>query len=74
MLIKQSADHLRQNNMTYWQHLCFAAGHGVRCIWAGFLLVIHSIAPCFFPQTGSFLVHKLSRDFSDHILRRLKDE
>lgn len=66
MLIKKSVEHLDQNNMGYWEHLRFAASHGIRCIKAGVLLIVHSIMPALFPKTGSILVNKLNRDFTEH--------
>jgi len=66
MLIKNCKDHLKQNSMGYFQHLKFAASHGIRCIKAGFLLIIHSVIPALFPKTGSILVNKLNKDFTEH--------
>ena len=66
MIIKKSVEHLDQNNMGYWEHLRFAASHGIRCIKAGILLIVHSIMPALFPKTGSILVNKLNRDFTEH--------
>jgi len=66
MLIKNSKDHLKQNNMGYFQHLKFAASHGIRCIKAGLLLIIHSVIPALFPKTGSILVNQLNKDFTEH--------
>lgn len=66
MVIKKSIEHLTHNNMGYWQHLKFASFHGIRCIKAGILLIVHSIIPAFFPKTGSTLVNKLNKDFTEH--------
>ena len=66
MIIKKSVEHLDQNNMGYWEHLRFAASHGIRCIKAGVLLILHSIIPALFPRTGSILVNKLNKDFTEH--------
>jgi hypothetical protein len=66
MLIKKSLDHLKDNNMTYYQHLIFASNHGIRCMMAGLLLVCHSIIPALFPKTGSKLVNRLNKSFIDH--------
>ena len=66
MVFKKSVEHLKENNMGYWEHLLFASGHGIRCIKAGILLIIHSIIPAFFPKTGSILVNKLNKSFTDH--------
>jgi len=66
MFIKKSVDHLNDNNMGYWEHLRFAFSHGIRCIKAGVLLILHSIIPALFPKTGSILVNKLNKDFTEH--------
>jgi len=52
--------------MTYVEHLKFAFFHGLRCLKAGVLLIIHSIIPALFPKTGSKLVNKLNKDFTEH--------
>lgn len=69
MLVQKSLDHLKENKMTYIEHLLFASGHGIRCIAAGLLLIIHSIIPAVFPKVGSKLVFKLNKSFTDHILK-----
>ena len=66
MFIKKSIEHLHQNNMSYWNHLRFASFNGARCIKAGVLLILHSIIPALFPRTGSLLVNKLNKDFTEH--------
>lgn len=66
MIFKKSLEHLEQNNMSYTGHFMFAFGHGLRCIKAGTFLIIHSIAPCFFPMAGSKLVSRLNKSFTDH--------
>ena len=66
MLIKKSKEHLKDNNMGYWEHLKFASGHGARCIKAGFLLILHSLVPALFPKTGSVLVNELNKSFTEH--------
>jgi len=64
MKIKQRwIDHLKDNNMTYLQHMKFAIFHGACCVLAGFCLVVHSILPCFFATAGSDLVTKLDKSF-----------
>lgn len=67
MLIKKSIEHLDANHMTYWQHFLFACSHGIRCIKAGALLIVHGIVPGLFPKTGSTLVKKLNKSFTDHL-------
>lgn len=66
MVIKKSVEHLQENNMGYWDHLKFASGHGIRCIKAGVLLMLHSLIPALFPKTGSVLVNELNKSFTDH--------
>jgi hypothetical protein len=65
-MIKKSIKHLQENNMSYTGHFIFAFGHGLRCIKAGIFLIIHSIIPAFFPMSGSKLVFRLSKSFTDH--------
>jgi hypothetical protein len=60
---KKWNNHLKENNMTYIEHLIFALYYGLCCLLAGFYLIVHSIFPCFFPTTGSDLVNKLSKRF-----------
>lgn len=65
-LQKRWSDHLKKNNMTYRDHWWFAVSHGLLCIIAGVMLVIHSLFPCFFEQAGSRLVRKLRISFDKH--------
>ena len=55
--------HLRENRMTYVEHLIFALFYGCCCLLAGLFLIVHSVLPCFFPTAGSDLVNKLSKRF-----------
>jgi len=66
MIIEKSLTHLKDNNMGYWKHFKFASFHGLRCIKAGVLLMLHAIVPAFFPKTGSILVNQLNKDFTEH--------
>lgn len=65
-MIKSSIKHLRQNHMTYVQHFIFACGHGIGCLLAGLCLICHAMIPALFPTTGSVLVQKLNKSFTDH--------
>jgi hypothetical protein len=58
-MIKQIRQHLQENNMTYWQHLKFAASYGFTCVVAGLLLIFHSLLPCFFQTSGRDLLRTL---------------
>jgi len=55
--------HLKENNMTYFQHLVFAFFYGSCCLLAGLYLIIHSVLPCFFATVGSDLVTRLNLIF-----------
>lgn len=59
-------NHLSTNNMTYREHWKFAVCHGVLCLEAGFLLIIHGFLPCFFEKAGTLLVRKLNKSFDRH--------
>lgn len=65
MLIKKSIEHLKHNNMSYLEHFKFASSYGIVCIKAGILLIIHSIIPALFTKTGSILVNKLNKHFTE---------
>lgn len=45
--------------------MIFATTYGFLSIVAGCLLIIHSILPCFFQYSGSSLLKKLSKGFSN---------
>lgn len=70
-LYQRAVEHLRENKMTYREHLRFAGGHGLRCLKAAGYLVVHAIAPCWFRRAGSQLVERMEQDFVDH--RRGRD-
>ena len=69
-MITRSRDHLRRNGMTYPSHMRFAASHGALCLRAGIMLMIHSLAPCWFERAGSNLVRRLQKSFDRHELER----
>jgi len=58
-------EHLKENNMTYWQHLKFATCHGFCCIRAGVYLCIHGLLPCFRRRAGTKLVQRLDKVFTE---------
>jgi hypothetical protein len=64
-IYKKWINHLKENNMTYIEHLIFALFYGCSCIFAGILLIIHSVLPCFFPTAGSDLVRSLNKRFKN---------
>ena len=65
MKIKQKwNDHLKENNMTYIDHMIFAMFYGCACLLAGLYLIVHSVLPCFFQTAGSDLVKRLNKRFN----------
>lgn len=62
-LIDGGRQHLKNNGMTYVQHLKFASYYSICCLVAACRLFIHSVLPCFFPKTGSKLRAKLEKVF-----------
>lgn len=69
-ILAASREHLRRNRMTYIGHMRFAASHGAFCIWAGLMLLVHSVAPCWYERAGSDLVRRLKLSFDRHELER----
>jgi hypothetical protein len=63
-LLNKIKNHLEENNMTYMEHLKFASYYGIACIIHGAGLVIHSILPCFFIKSGTNLIKKLTKNFT----------
>ena len=63
-IIKQSINHLKENDMTYFDHLKFASYHSLMCMRAACYLIIHSVLPCFCGGAGSNLVTKMSKHFT----------
>ncbi len=57
--------HLKENQMTYLEHLVFAVGHGLAAIVFGIGLIIHAIVPPLFDKSGRFLYMRLKEDFGD---------
>ena len=64
-MLRKSIRHLKENNMTYWEHLKFASTYGIHCIFSGLLLIFHSLIPAFFSKTGSNITNKLNKVFTD---------
>jgi len=65
-LIRRAKKHLRKNKMTYSGHFIFAFTHGVRCVLAAVLLIIHAVFPFWFRGAGGRLVRRLEQDFVEH--------
>ena len=64
-------EHLKENNMTYYQHFKFALFHGFVCLIAGICLILHAFFPCVFTTAGSDLVQSLAIVFKKR--RRIDD-
>ena len=56
-------DHLKENNVGYWQHLSHSAVLGMLSIMAGVIFLIHAVFPFLFPYTGSGLIKKIQKRF-----------
>jgi len=56
-------DHLKENNVGYWQHLCHSAVLGMLSIMAGVIFLIHAVFPFLFTYTGSGLIKKIQKRF-----------
>jgi len=63
MIIKRSIKHLKDNQMYYGEHFLFAFAHGVRCVFGGVCLLIHSVVPAFFRNMGSRIASRMVTDF-----------
>jgi hypothetical protein len=70
-MFKKSLKHLISNNMTYWQHLCFAFYYGIICLITGLRLIIHALFPCWFQTSGSDLVQSMAIVFKKY--KRIDD-
>lgn len=64
-------DHLKHNNMTYYEHFKFAVFYGFVCLVAGLCLIVHAIFPCWFQTSGSDLVQYMAIVFKKR--QRLDD-
>lgn len=69
-LSKKWTNHLQKNNMTYREHCKFAISHGLICLEAGLLLIVHGFLPCLFEKAGTLLVRKLNKSFDQRMKSR----
>jgi len=69
MLSRKCKLHLKENNMTAWQHLKFAWGLAWTCCKAMVALLIHGLAPRWFDHYASDCIkemhHKTSDNYTD---------
>lgn len=56
-------NHLKENNMSYYQHMLFALLYSWMCLSACVFLFIHALFPCFFQTAGSDLVRMMALVF-----------
>lgn len=56
--------HLKENNMGYFEHLVFAASHGITAIVLGLGLLVHAVIPPLFTLAGATLLARLRKDFT----------
>ena len=56
-------NHLKENNMSYTQHLFFALLYSYLCLIATIYLIIHALFPCFCQTAGSDLVRMMAEVF-----------
>lgn len=59
LMLQKSRDHLHSVNESYFQHMAFATGFGVRLIGAGLAAIAHGLCPAVFQYTGSTTVKAL---------------
>lgn len=59
--------HPNSINETYFQHLKCALTFGVKCLIAGFAVIIHSFLPFLFEFTASNIVKKLNDQLQNRI-------
>lgn len=61
--IKLWKNHLKENNMSYRQHLLFAMLYSGVCLSASVFLFVHALLPCFCQTAGSDLVRMMALVF-----------
>lgn len=66
MRIKQRwNNHLKQNKMTYTQHLFFALFCALQSLIASICFATHAFLPCIYRKSGSNIVIKLAQKFKN---------
>ncbi len=55
-------EHLDDIGESYFEHLRFASGFGIRMIWAGIACLFHALLPFAFVNTGSKCISTLHDD------------
>ena len=58
-MIKDSQEHLNEDNVTYFQHMQIALKIGVTMLVRGVFCLIHGLIPGLFKKTGSNQITKM---------------
>ena len=56
----QTKEHLKEVEMSYWQHFCFAMSLVPYLLFAIAFAIIHAIVPGLFPSTTSAIIRELN--------------
>ncbi len=59
-------EHPESVNETYFEHLIFAGGFGIRMLVAGLACLVHGLLPFLFKRTGSQIICELHERLSSH--------
>ena len=59
-MFDNSKEHLKEVEMSYWQHFCFAVSLIPFFVFAMFFSIIHAIVPGLFPSTTSAIIRELN--------------
>lgn len=63
-MIQRAREHLRENGMTYAEHMRFAAYYGTACIRSGLRLLVHAVHPGVYRTAGGELLRRLREVFT----------
>ena len=55
-------EHIKQKDTTYYQNFLRASSMGFQMLKGGVCLIIHSILPNYFQETGSRIIKDLHKD------------
>ncbi len=55
-------DHIKQKETTYYQHFLRASSMGFQMLRGGVCLMVHSVLPNYFQETGSRIIKNLHKD------------
>ena len=56
----RTKEHLKEVQMSYWQHFCFAMSLVPYLLFAIAFAIIHAIVPGLFPSTTSAIIRELN--------------